>query len=627
MRESLAVYEDGSQANSLDVISRRAFEKWIARGRPQDTGLADWLEAEAEVHQLLVLTRHVQELERCLANRMSAIKQAQRRLKAEHEVARILSVSANLAEAAPGILRSICEGLEYGLGVLWVADHEASVLRCAEVFELATLDVDEIGEAIREREIAFGEGLPGRVWASQSAMPMTDASEDASSPRSMAAASMCLENAIAFPVRNGVEFLGVVEFLSRDLREEDQAIVAMMASIGSQIGQFIERRNAEAKMRSEQEQRRVAGCIQQRLLPQRNPVLRGYDISGRCQSAFDVGGDCFDFIPMAFDCDGCLGVLVADASGHGLGAALFAAETRAYVRALAMTCPDVDRLLSLVNQRIADEPERDGFVTATLLRLAPRDGAVVYSNAGHCPPIVFNSHGEVRGMLAGTGIPLGIDAAAAFSAEFESLEPGELILLFSDGAIEACSPADELFGMRRLLDTVRAHWSESVDRILDAVFQNVVGFYEGRPLRDDITVVVIRRQEFTPDHREHSTGNREPMEQSNLLIVAMAEQCRSMIQQAGAGGGGLSGGLHPRHLLWMCDRIEQHAEDWPPTKLHRWIGFVQAGMMSNQVLDLKGAKAMFDNAKAAYGELGDDPDLVDHLDPDSSFEMDLGGQG
>lgn len=623
MPGSLAICEDESDPNRRDVISLRAFEKWIARGHLSDASLADWLEAESEVRQLLVLTRQVQELERCLADQLSAIKQSQRRLTAEHDVARILSVSATLVEAAPDILRSICESLDYGLGVLWVVDHEAQVLRCAEVFELEALDVGEIAEVTRERVVGFGEGLPGRVWASQSAMAMSD--EDSLSP--LADASICLQNAIAFPVRNGVEFLGVMEFLSRDMREEDQAIVEMMASIGRQISQFIERRNAEAAMRGEQEQRRVAGCIQQRLLPQRKPVLPGYDVSGRCMSAFDVGGDCFDYIPMTVGCDNCLGILVADASGHGLGAALFAAETRAYVRALAMTCPDVDRLLSLVNQRIADEPGREGFVTATLLRLAPRDGAVVYANAGHCPPIVFNSHGEVRGKLAGTGFPLGIDPAAAFVAEFESLAPGELLLLFSDGTIEACSPDGELFGIRRLLDSVKACWNESTDRILDAVFHDVVGFYEGRTVRDDITVVVIRRQEIRQDHQQHSTGSVESMEQSHLLVVAMAEQCRGMIQQAGASGDGLPAGLHPRHLLWMCDRIEQHAEDWPSTKLHRWIGFVQAGMMANQMLDLKGAKAMFDNAKTAHGEPGDDPDLVDHLDPDSSFEMDLGGQG
>lgn len=117
------------------------------------------------------------------------------------------------------------------------------------------------------------------------------------------------------------------------------------------------------------------------------------------------------------------------------------------------------------------------------------------------------------------------------------------------------------------------------------------------------------------------------MEQANLLIVAMAEQCRSSIRDVEVTPDHLPPGLHPRHLLWMCDRIEQHVEDWPATKLHRWIGFVQAGMMANRILDLAGAKAMFDKAKTAYGEPADDPDLMDHLDPDSSFEMDLGGQG
>lgn len=118
------------------------------------------------------------------------------------------------------------------------------------------------------------------------------------------------------------------------------------------------------------------------------------------------------------------------------------------------------------------------------------------ANAGHCPRIVFDRHGEVRGRMIGTGLPLGIDAAAGFSAEIETLGPGELILLFSDGTIEASSPAGELFSIRRLIDTVRAHWNESADRILDAVFHDVVAFYEGRTLRDEITVVVIRRQEF-----------------------------------------------------------------------------------------------------------------------------------
>jgi sigma-B regulation protein RsbU (phosphoserine phosphatase) len=197
---------------------------------------------------------------------------------------------------------------------------------------------------------------------------------------------------------------------------------------------------------------------------------------------------------MTIDGDESLGILVADASGHGVGSALLAAETRAYLRALAMTCPDVDRMLWLVNQRISDDPEYEGFVTAFLLRLAPRHGAVAYANAGHCPAIVFDGRGEVRRKLDGTGIPLGIDPTIGFSAEIESLEPGELILLYSDGATEACSPTEELFGVSRLLETVRTHWAKSANQILEAVFRETIGFYEGRALRDDITVVVIKRQ-------------------------------------------------------------------------------------------------------------------------------------
>jgi hypothetical protein len=113
------------------------------------------------------------------------------------------------------------------------------------------------------------------------------------------------------------------------------------------------------------------------------------------------------------------------------------------------------------------------------------------------------------------------------------------------------------------------------------------------------------------------------MKTATRLIVAMAAQCRRLIQQSVAADTPLRGALHPKHLLWMCDKIEDHADAWPITKLHRWIGFVQCGMMANRMLDLDGAKAMFDEAKIAYGGAGEDEDLIDHL----CVEMELGGQG
>ncbi len=100
-----------------------------------------------------------------------------------------------------------------------------------------------------------------------------------------------------------------------------------------------------------------------------------------------------------------------------------------------------------------------------------------------------------------------------------------------------------------------------------------------------------------------------------------------MIQQAETTDAVLPASLQPKHLMWMCDKIEQHVEDWPVTKLHRWIGFVQGGMIANHLLDLAGAKAMFDEVKIAFGAKSDDPHLIDHLDPANPFELDIGGEG
>lgn len=118
------------------------------------------------------------------------------------------------------------------------------------------------------------------------------------------------------------------------------------------------------------------------------------------------------------------------------------------------------------------------------------------------------------------------------------------------------------------------------------------------------------------------------MENADRLIVGMARQCRNVIQEWDEPAPDLPKALQPKHLLWMCDQIEKNAEGGSVTKLHRWIGFVQAAMLANRMLDLDGLKAMFDSAKAEDAERCEEAeDLLDHLDPTSSFEFDIGGEG
>lgn len=117
------------------------------------------------------------------------------------------------------------------------------------------------------------------------------------------------------------------------------------------------------------------------------------------------------------------------------------------------------------------------------------------------------------------------------------------------------------------------------------------------------------------------------MKNSSLLVIAMAERCSVLIRQSQNVDSGLPEALQRNHLLWMCDRIEQNADEWPVTTLHRWIGFIQCGVLANRMTDLPGVKSLFDDVKNAYGRGNDDEDLLDHLNPENAFEIDIGGQG
>lgn len=111
----------------------------------------------------------------------------------------------------------------------------------------------------------------------------------------------------------------------------------------------------------------------------------------------------------------------------------------------------------------------------------------------------------------------------------------------------------------------------------------------------------------------------------NVLFAAMAERCRALIH-ASSEVRDLPAALHPKHLLWMCGKIERHAAEWPGTRVSRWIGFVQCAMVANGMLDLASARTMFDDAKNAHGGDYEDTDLIDHLDTASEFAMELGGE-
>ncbi|HKS37829.1 MAG TPA: SpoIIE family protein phosphatase [Verrucomicrobiae bacterium] len=251
-----------------------------------------------------------------------------------------------------------------------------------------------------------------------------------------------------------------------------------------------ERKRAEDELRENQEQFRVAREIQQRLFPKAPPQFSPFDIAGASYAAEATGGDYFDYLMMA---DGCLGVVVADVAGHGIGPALLMAETRAYLRILARNRADVGEILSRANLVLAEDVGLERFVTLILAKLDSRSLSLTYASAGHQSGYVIDAAGNVKVVLKRTGVPLGVQANVAYAvAPTIPLLPGDTVLLLTDGFDEAISPENTLFGVQRILDVARDHAHDTAGVLVEALYRAVRDFSQGQPQLDDLTVVVVK---------------------------------------------------------------------------------------------------------------------------------------
>ncbi|MDT7604176.1 MAG: hypothetical protein QOF61_2173 [Acidobacteriota bacterium] len=194
-----------------------------------------------------------------IARDISRRKRAERIRTVHHAVTRALVETAGVSGTIVRVLQAVGEHLHYEVAEYWGVDEADGVLRCAESWHAASLNFDEFDASSHARAFRRGEGLPGRVWASGEAAWIADVRSDDNFPRASVAAREGIHAGFAFPVRMGGEVLGVMEFFSREAREPDEELHALMSSVGSQLGQLIERKRAgESLRRAEEAQRFLA---------------------------------------------------------------------------------------------------------------------------------------------------------------------------------------------------------------------------------------------------------------------------------------------------------------------------------------------------------------------------------
>ena len=230
--------------------------------------------------------------------------------------------------------------------------------------------------------------------------------------------------------------------------------------------------------------------IQQHLFPKASPKIDSFDIAGASYPAEATGGDYFDYLPML---NNCTGVVVGDVTGHGVGPALLMAETRAYLRILARNREDPAEILYRTNLVLAEDVGAERYVTLMLLQLNPASKTVSYANAGHIPGYILSKDGATKHILKRTGPPLGLRGDATYTAAPEiPLVSGDLILLLTDGFEEALSQEEEFFGMKRVLDHIKAHQHEPAHQIVRKLYHRFREFTEGATQLDDLTIVVVK---------------------------------------------------------------------------------------------------------------------------------------
>ena len=233
----------------------------------------------------------------------------------------------------------------------------------------------------------------------------------------------------------------------------------------------------------------VAQSMQQNILPQTFPTTENFDVYAHMIAARSVGGDFYDVYDLS---NGRLGIVIADVSDKGVPAAMFMMASRTLLKACAFCSVSPSQVLGQVNQMLSENNEAMTFVTLLYGIYDPETRGFTYSNAGHNFPIVVRPGSSV-GLLESTGgIALGIEEEFPFQEETTTLEPGSMIVLYTDGVSEAERENGEMFEMERFGQIFKDNSYESAQQATDAVFDAVKNFVGDSPQSDDITCLVLK---------------------------------------------------------------------------------------------------------------------------------------
>jgi len=234
----------------------------------------------------------------------------------------------------------------------------------------------------------------------------------------------------------------------------------------------------------------LAREIQTTFLPSQMPKVPGWQIGARWQTAREVGGDFYDIFPLGRDR---MGLAIADVSDKGLPAALYMTVARTLIRAFSNGARSAAAVLERVNKPLVADTPQSMFVTAAYAMLWPETGQLLYANAGHNRPLLLRAGSQTIEQLPKGGMAMGVMRSSPLEEYHLLLEPGDCLVMFTDGVTECFSPENEAYGDGRLLETLQRCIGLDVEAVLNAIVDSLAEFRSTAPTSDDMTLLAIRR--------------------------------------------------------------------------------------------------------------------------------------
>lgn len=405
------------------------------------------------------------------------------------DVTRYLAQEIDLTAVLEGVTRESSEALSCERASLYQYDAKRD-----ELYTRVAMDL-EIGE-IRK---PLGQGISGDVARTRKLANVPDPAADPRWDSTVdRATGYQTRNILAVPLlaMHDGALLGVLELLNkRDGRFsafDEEVAVAFSQHAAAALDRA--RLVAELRERSAIEvSLNVARDIQRGFMPHRLPSIAGYELATWWFPNQAVGGDYCDVIKLGKHK---FGLVIADVSGHGLGPSLLMASVRAALRALAVEHWEPDVLLKLLGESMAADLQDGRFITLALVELDPACHMIEFANAGHAPALHYQSAQGKFHPLEATGLPLGVlDEPDYERGAPLLLEQGDIVLLCTDGIVEAMDHDDQQFGQQRLEQIVREHAGAPVADIVRRVGESVERHYVGESPPDDLTILAIRRNQ------------------------------------------------------------------------------------------------------------------------------------